>query len=168
MNVKSAFSQKVFKIVGVAVIIAVTAVIIKNILFYTFLYRALNERKEEVTAEAELYLAKIGSHIRENEAVFNEFSEYQLSLLNEDTPSFKIEKDGDMQDMRDIVFEYFSEARAYIFYENNLIIRYSKTFDSFIVVVTYEENGLTSDITENEQYTIFNDHMYGCWIRTRY
>lgn len=106
---------------------------------------------------------EIYEYVKKNEEVFLEFYEYQYSLTGdiEDGKRFVfIEHEGDMQDKRDIVFQYCNTGRAGYDNEGNFFTNYSGYIDPSYDMTLWVTEDVGNKWEENERGKKINDDMF--------
>lgn len=122
------------------------------------------ERKKEALNQ----FNKVYEYVKANEDVFMEFYEYQYSLIGdiEDGKKFIfIEHEGDMQDKRDIVFQYFHTGRAGYDNEGIFYTSYSGYCYPSYDMTLWITKDIGNKWEEHEQGKKINDDMYIFMLR---
>lgn len=118
--------------------------------------------------EACKHFEEVCSFAKENENIFIGLPEYQCSLSDDNNEVVIIEREGDMQDKRDIVFKYFDDGSAKIDDNGNVSATYNgHYYSSYEIVLMLSEN-IGQERTESKEAKIINDDMYLFMIRTRW
>ncbi len=125
---------------------------------------------EEIEYEKQVlgWLEEASEHVKANESVYWEFSEYYCSLAEESKTVISIEPYGEMQDTRDIIFGYFNHGTASYFenrdFPNPKIAVYSGIRSSYEMVL-YVSKDIAKDQEEDKWCKVINDDMYIVLLR---
>ena len=89
-----------------------------------------------------------------------DFSEYLLSLLNEETTYIEAESVGENQPLRNIIFDYFGYVQAGTNGLGEKTVNYNSSFGSYDVVAVYKFDGYEKSLSDNGQIVYINDNIY--------
>lgn len=118
--------------------------------------------------EAYKHFEEVCSFVKENENIFTELPEYQCSLSNDTNEVVTIEREGDMQDKRDVVFKYFDDGSASIDDDGNVSATYhGHYYSSYEIVLMLSEN-IGKEREDFKEGKVINDDMYLFMLRTRW
>ncbi|MBP1545842.1 MAG: hypothetical protein J6A37_04475 [Oscillospiraceae bacterium] len=112
---------------------------------------------------------EICNYVRKNEQVFIEFTEYQSSLTLERKSGFIIEHEGEMQDKRDIIFQYFRTSSTGIDEDGNAIVSYQckcGKYGSYEITLLYFKGYGKNSNDDTETSVTINDNMRIFMLRT--
>lgn len=141
-------------------------VILGLILYIVLLYFGYKNHQKEFYEEVYSHFDEIYVYVLENKEVYKEFSEYQISLLNDDNICFNVEREGNMQEMRDIVFEPFDLITAGIDSSGEANIRFYLHMPSYEISCYYCPNGIK--MHESNQSKVIDDCIWISFSRTAY
>lgn len=118
-------------------IIAVIIIIISiPILIYVVPY-SIDFYMEEAYYKEEF--KTVCEYVKENQETFEDFSKYQISLYDKENTNMEIEREGEHQEWRNIVFKYANSAKigtndkgVYVLYE-----MYGNKYD---ILICYQNN----------------------------
>lgn len=150
--------KKIVSAVGIIFILAVIGFAVCIALFI----HDFNEQADKDYAEACEDFKIVYQYVLENKEAYKEFSEYQLSLMNEDNSYMIIERDGDMQEMRDIVLEPFGYyANAGINVNGEAIVNYSReASETYMITCSYYKDGINRSPYGNDREKLIDDCIW--------
>ena len=150
-------SKKAVKIIIIAVITAAVIVPILILLFEYISY--LNYLEEEEAINKELF-KEICEYVEENQEVYEDFSKYQISLYeNKNTNAdMEIEREGEYQEWRDIVFNNISRASVYT-NDYGLCVVYEKLWEPYDIVICYQNDVYLFGGTESDTLVYITDDI---------
>lgn len=130
VSMKSKFSKKFIVASGILLILIIITL---NILF---LYK--HSRKYE---EAQKNYIETFDYVKENMSPYRDFYEYQISNVDKKCSYYMVERSGNMQQNRDVVFKPFSSAHIdTISFEQPCMIFYKKTSSYEIRLYCFSDN----------------------------
>lgn len=145
------------KTVKKIIIITVITAAVVPILIFLFKYISYLNRIEEVENRYKKIFKDFCEYVEENQEVYENFSKYQISLYDNGNADMEIEREGEHQEWRDIVFNHISRAGvgtndygAYVAYEHlgakyDIVICYQND----IYLVQGDEDETLVYITDN-------------------
>ena len=153
------YSKKV-KIIILIICILVMPFLIQSIPFI------VNQIKRDY--EAHRHFEEVYEFVKKNEEIFLEFSEYQCSSSKDINTIINIEREGNMQDIRDIIFKYFDYGSAKIDIDGNVSATYyGHCYSSYEIILMLSEN-IGKERTENKEAKIINDDIYIFMLQTKW
>ncbi|MCH5194294.1 MAG: hypothetical protein J1F11_10055 [Oscillospiraceae bacterium] len=148
-------------------IIAISA-IAGSVLVIGLLYFGYRNHQKKFYEEAYSHFNEVYEYILENKEVYKEFSEYQISLLNDDNTHFDIERKGDMQEMRDIVFLPFNSAAVGTNSSSGEVsVWFYLHMPSYEINCYYCPNVIIKE-PEDDWSKVIDDHIWIVFFRTAY
>ena len=159
-NITSEKILFLFKIIALSAIAALILVI-------GLLYFGYRNHQKKFYEEAYSHFNEVYEYILENKDVYKEFSEYQISLLNDDNTSFNIEREGDMQEMRDIVFRPFQQATVGTNSSSGEVsVWFYLYMPSYEINCYYCPNSIKK--SDDDWSKVIDDHIWIVFFRTAY
>ena len=153
--------EKIMKAVGVIIWTAIILTAVGFVAYHILIYFAVKDSLEKSKQENLEELNTIYKYVLENKDIYEEFSEYQLSLLDENNTMFEIEREGDMQEMRDIVFKYFGTAYAGKNGYGELTVNYNHDMNHpYYITCYYCKDGVNRSPYGNETEKVIGDNIY--------
>ena len=150
-----------FKIIALSAIAGSVSVIV-------LLYFGYRNHQKKFYEEAYSHFNEVYEYVLENKEVYKEFSEYQISLLNDNNTHFDIEREGDMQEMRDIVFQPFNSATVGTnSYSGVVSVWFYLYMPSYEINCYYCPNGIKKE-SEDDWSKVIDDHIWIVFFRTAY
>lgn len=161
MALKSEKARTIFKVISIIIIIAIILLLIPLALSLPY---SIQYEKEHKAAYKDFQ--SVCEYVRENQNIFEEFSEYQLSLINDNQP-FDIEKEGEYQEQRDVIFKYVDSANVNIDMNGITFVYYHaySSSSSYDIVITYEKNRTISHESKGRFY--IGDNLTVAMVRMR-
>lgn len=157
--------EKIIKAVGVIIWTVIILAAVGFAAYHVLIYFAVKDSYEKSHKEAIEEFNAVYKYVLENKEVYEEFSEYQLSLLDGNNTAFEIEREGDMQEMRDIVFKYFGYAKAFDNGSGNITVAYNRALEHpYYISCTYYKNGVNRSPYGNETEKIIGGNIYICLL----
>ena len=153
------------KILFLFKIIALSA-IAGSILVAGLLYFGYKNHQKRFYEEAYSHFNEVYEYVLENKEVYKEFSEYQISLLNDDDTYFIVEREGDMQEMRDIVFQPFNSATVGTNGSGEVSVWFYLHMTSYEISCYYCPNGIKKP--DDDQSKVIDDCIWIAFFRTAY
>ena len=142
-------------------IVLIVIVLIYECLAGSFVCRCLPwilSDKESYNENLEYFNALCG-YIEENREAFEEFSESQQKLLDNETDVINIERTGDNQELRDIVMRYADDAAAWKNDDDNTVVSYHRgTFGDYEYYIKYQQ-GIALGQEESETHKYVGDDI---------
>ena len=138
------------------------------IAYYLTVIYALHSNNAKVESDMHNSLETVSTYVMENEEAFMEFSDYMLSLLNEDTPYVEAEPVGENQLLRDIVFDCFGSVQSGTNGLGEITVNYYSSLGSYDVIAVYKLDGYEKSLSDDGQTVYINDNMYVYVIRIRF
>lgn len=153
--------EKIIKAVGITVWITIILAAVGFVAYHVLVYFAMKDSYEKSHKEALEEFNTVYKYVLENREVYEEFSEYQLSLLDENNTVFEIEREGDMQEMRDIVFKYFGRACAGEDGSGDVTVVYNHEMNHpYYITCIYYKDGVNRSPYGNETEKVIGDNIY--------
>ena len=153
--------EKIMKAIGVIIWTAIILVAVGFIAYHVIIYFAVKDSLEKSKKEALEEFNTVYKYVLENKDIYEEFSEYQLSLLDENNTMFEIEREGDMQEMRDVVFKYFGTAYAGKNGYGELTVNYIHEMNHpYYITCYYYKDGVNRSPYGNETEKVIGDNIY--------
>jgi len=131
------------------------------ILLTCYILYKINEKKE-YNAVLD-YFRTVCEYVEQNQEVFTEFSEYQISLLEDTTDSFYIKPTGEYQERRDIYLKYAHWSNvSFSSREKNLgtVMCGIDCYDYDITIVYGNDIVNKYNISGDEQCCVIDDNIY--------
>ena len=154
------------KILVLLKIIAILA-IAGLVLVIALLYFGYKNHQKKFYEEAYSHFNEVYEYVLENKEVYKEFSEYQISLLNDNNTHFDIEREGDMQEMRDIVFQPFNSATVGTNSFSRVVsVWFYLHMTSYEISCYYCPNGIK--VNESNESKVIDDCIWVHFSRTAY
>lgn len=154
------------KILVLLKIIAILA-IAGLVLVIALLYFGYKNHQKKFYEEAYSHFNEVYEYVLENKEVYKEFSEYQISLLNDNNTHFDIEREGDMQEMRDIVFQPFNSATVGTNSSSRAVsVWFYLHMTSYEINCYYCPNGIK--VNESNESKVIDDCIWVSFSRTAY
>ena len=102
---------------------------------------------------------EICEYVKENQEVFEDFSKYQISLYeNENTNTdMEIEREGEHQEWRDIVFDHIFRARVHT-NDNGVCVVYEIFGGEYDILICYQ-NDIYLEGRENDTFVYITDNI---------
>ncbi len=142
----------------IIIITVITAVVITPILMFLFEYISyLNYLKEE-EASYKAYFKKVCEYVDENQEVFEDFSEYQISLYDGENDYMEIEREGEHQEWRNIVFDHISRARVHT-NDIGVCVVYEHLGESYDIVICYQNDVYLFGGAESDTLVYITDNI---------
>ena len=148
-----------FKIIAILAIAGLVLVI-------ALLYFGYKNHQKKFYEEAYSHFNEVYEYVLENKEVYKEFSEYQISLLNDNNTHFDIEREGDMQEMRDIVFQPFNSATVGKDGSGEIGVSFYLYMPSYEISCYYCPNGIK--VNESNESKGIDDCIWVAFLRTAY
>lgn len=153
--------EKIMKAIGVIIWTAIILTAVGFVAYHVMIYFAVKDNLEKSKKENLEAFNTIYKYVLENKDIYEEFSEYQLSLLDENGTMFEIEREGDMQEMRDVVFKYFGTAYAGKNGTGELIVNYvDEMHHTYYISCIYYKGGTNRSPYGNETEKVIGDNIY--------
>ena len=160
---KNITSEKILVLFKIIAILAIAG----SILVIGLLYFGYRNHQKKFYEEAYSRFNEVYEYVLENKEVYKEFSEYQISLLNDDNTSFIVEREGDMQEMRDIVFRHFGSATVGTNSSSGVVsVWFYLHMSSYEINCYYCPNGIKAP--EDDQSKVIDDCIWIVFFRTAY
>lgn len=159
--------EKIIKAIGVIIWTAIILAAVGFAAYRVLIYFAVKDSDEKSKQEALAEFNTVYKYVLENEEVYEKFSEYQLSLLDGNNTVIEIEREGDMQETRDITFKYFGYAKAFDNESGNITAVYNCALEHpYYISCTYYKNGVNRSPYGNETEKVIGDNIYICLLDT--
>lgn len=159
--------EKITKAIGVIIWTAIILTAVGFVAYHILIYFAVKDSLEKSKQENLEAFNTIYKYVLENKDIYEEFSEYQLSLLDENNTMFEIEREGDMQEMRDIVFKYFGTAYAGKNGAGEFIVNYvDEMSHPYYIDCIYYQDGVNRSPYGNETEKVIGENIYICLWNT--
>lgn len=153
--------EKIIKAIGVIIWTAIILAAVGFVAYHILIYFAVKDSLEKSHKEALEEFNMIYKYVLENRETYEEFSEYQLSLLDENNTVFEIEREGDMQEMRDIVLKYFGSAYAGKNGLGEITVNYNHGMNHpYCITCYYYKDGVNRSPYGNETEKVIGDNIY--------
>lgn len=106
------------------------------------------------------FFKEICEYVKENQEVFEEFSKYQISLYeNENTNTdMAIEREGEHQEWRDIVFDHIFRARVHTD-DNDVCVVYEIDTPEYDIDIVYQNDVYLFDGAERDTLVYITDNI---------
>lgn len=142
------------KIIILLIVIVIIAVPISILLFEYISYVNYLEREEATCKEM---FKDYCEYVEENQEVYEKFSEYQISLYDNRNTDMEIDREGEHQEWRDIVFNNISRAKVYT-NDNGVFVVYEKLWEPYDFEIYYQ-NDIYLYGNERETLVYINDNI---------
>ena len=153
--------EKTLKAIGVIIWAAIILAAVGFVAYHIMIYFAVKDSLEKSKQEALEEFNTVYKYVLENRETYEEFSEYQLSLLDENNTVFEIEREGDMQEMRDIVLKYFGPAYAGKNGAGEVIVNYvDEMSHPYYIDCIYYQDGANRSPYGTETEKLIGDKIY--------
>ena len=143
----------------IIIITVITAAVIAPILILLFNYISYLNYLEEVENRYKKYFKEVCEYVEENQEVYENFSKYQISLYENDNSNKKmdIERDGEHQEWRDIVFNHIGRAWVYT-NDKGVRVFYEKYGEKYDILICYQ-NDIYLDGYEDDTLVYVTDNI---------
>ena len=104
---------------------------------------------------------EICEYVKENEEHYITISEYEMSKLNDEMQYLLLERQGEYQESRDIVFYWFYVATAYIStITGEEIVQYGAQANPCYSISVIYSDDISAGITEDDTTRIISDDIF--------
>lgn len=142
----------------IIIITVITAVVITPILMFLFEYISyLNYLEEEENSCKEMF-KDYCEYVKENQEVYEKFSEYQISLYDGENDYMEIEREGEHQEWRDIVFNNISRASVHT-NDYGVFVVYEKLWEPYDIVICYQNDVYLFGRAESDTLVYITDNI---------
>ena len=153
--------EKTLKAIGVIIWAAIILAAVGFVAYHIMIYFAVKDSLEKSKQEALEEFNTVYKYVLENREIYEEFSEYQISLLDDNNTVFEIEREGDMQEMRDIVLKYFGYSYAVKNSEEEITVNYNHEMNHpYFITCCYYNDGVNRSPYGNETEKVIGDKIY--------
>lgn len=121
------------------IITVIAAAVIVPILILLFEYISYLNYLEEEEAICKEMFKDYCEYVEENQEVYENFSKYQISLYDNRNDDMEIEREGEHQEWRDIVFNNISRASVYT-NDNGVFVVYEKLWEPYDFEIYYQND----------------------------
>lgn len=97
------------------------------------------------------YFKETCEYVKENQEVYEEFSKYQISLYESENSNtiMEIEREGEHQEWRDIVFDHIFRARVHT-NDNDVCVVYEIDTPEYYIHIVYQNDIYLNDGPERD------------------
>lgn len=149
----------------IIIITVIAAVVVVPILILLFEYISYLNYLEEVEANCKEMFKDYCEYVEENQEVYENFSKYQISLYDKENTGMEIEREGEHQEWRDIVFNGISRARVFT-NDYGVYIVYEKLWDPYDIEICYQ-NDIYLEGFESDTSVYITDDIEVRMVRVR-
>ena len=137
------------------VIIAVIIIIISIPILIVLFGYSIPEWIDD--AQYKKIFKEICEYVEENQEVYENFSKYQISLYDNGNTDMEIEREGEHQEWRDIVFDHISRARVHT-NDKGVCVFYEHLGAKYDIVICYQ-NDIYLDGYEDDTLVYVTDNI---------
>lgn len=150
-------SKKLVKILFfiIAIIIIIIIIPILILMFKYYIPYLIDCYSED--AQYKKIFKEVCEYVEENQEVYESFSKYQISLYNNGNTDMEIEREGEHQEWRDIVFDPISHARVHN-NDKGVCVFYERLGAKYDIVICYQ-NDIYLDGYEDDTLVYVTDNI---------
>lgn len=140
------------------IITVIAAAVIVPILILLFEYISYLNYLEEEEAICKEMFKDYCEYVEVNQEVYENFSKYQISLYDNGNTDMEIEREGEYQEWRDIVFNNISRASVHT-NDYGVYVVYEKLWDPYDILICYQNNLHLFGRSESDTLVYITDNI---------